>query len=82
MESLKALDTYDAKLRIRKHIEKSGQNSNTYERAELSLPARLCSESLELFRKILQSVIEANGQDIPRSEHIGLERSFCQLKLW
>lgn len=82
MESHIALDDYDTERNIRQYLERSEQSVHCDGPNELSFPARLCSESLELFQEILHRISTVNDQSLPRSEYISLERSFSQFKLW
>jgi hypothetical protein len=82
MDSLEALEDHETALDIRQYLETLEQNVHCERPDELSLPARLCSESLGFFQEVLHLVSDINDRLLPRPERISLERSFGQFKLW
>lgn len=84
MELLKKQDICDPGRTVREFLEATPHASNEEPPDTKSLTARLCVESLELFRAIIKRLQKRD--DYPRSKskahYISIERSYGRLKLW
>jgi hypothetical protein len=79
MEKIAADQPYDASLLIHQYLLATLPHNQKPD--ERSLTARLCGESLELFREILK-VPTSEHCDIADSGLVSLERSFGRFALW
>ncbi|KAI1739983.1 hypothetical protein F4680DRAFT_420875 [Xylaria scruposa] len=79
MELSASIQAYDASLTINQFL--SGASQDNQKPDERTLTARLCGESLELFRELLKiSTNERSSTSDP--DYVSLQRSFERLKLW
>ncbi|KAI3336423.1 hypothetical protein HD806DRAFT_5390 [Xylariaceae sp. AK1471] len=79
MENFTSKESYDASLIIRQFLLATPHHNQKPD--ERSLTARLCGESLELFREILKASTSGHCSTAS-SNLVSLERSFGRLKLW
>ncbi|KAI0184988.1 hypothetical protein EV127DRAFT_442655 [Xylaria flabelliformis] len=79
MEFSTSIAACDASLIINQFLSEASQDNQKPD--ERTLTARLCGESLELFRELLKISTNARNST-PDSDYVSLQRSFERLKLW